>query len=144
MRRAALELLARREYSGAELRERLLKKLGKELPIDHEIERLVAEGLLDDARFAEAFVRMHRRRGHGPHRILHELNQRGIAEELAEAAVDPRSPEWIELARAWRVRRFGSALPRAAADWQRQARHLQARGFSAEQVRRVMREPVVD
>lgn len=139
IRRAALDLLARREHSARELREKLRQKFGTAPPLDEELDRLQAEGLLSDERFAEAFVRMHRNRGHGPIRILHELAQRGVAAELAEACVEPRSPEWIALARQWRERRFGETLPAEAADTQRQARHLQSRGFSAEQVSRALR-----
>lgn len=141
IRRAALDLLARREHSARELREKLRQKFGTAPLLDEELDRLQAEGLLSDERFAEAFVRMHRNRGHGPLRILHELAQRGVTTELAEACVDPRSPEWIDLARQWRERRFGQALPTAAPDKQRQARHLQSRGFSMEQVNRAFRPP---
>lgn len=139
IRRAALDLLARREHSARELREKLRQKFGTAPLLDEELDRLQAEGLLSDERFAEAFVRMHRGRGHGPVRILHELSLRGIDASLAEAAVDPRGDEWIELARRWRERRFGESIPASRSDWQKQARHLQARGFTAEQVRKAMK-----
>jgi regulatory protein len=139
VRRAALDLLARRDYGRAELRARLIRKLGSTAPVDEVLQQLSAERLLDEDRFIEAFIRAHRRKGHGPLRILNELNQRGIPADVAEAAVDPRDPGWIELARTWRARRFGDTPPRAAADWQRQARHLQSRGFSTEQVRHALR-----
>lgn len=139
IRRAALDLLARREHSTRELREKLLQKLGTAPQLDEELERLQSEGLLDDARFAEAFVRMHRNRGHGPQRILHELAQKGVDAEIAEACVDPRSGEWIELAARWRARRFGETILRDRAEWQRQVKHLLSRGFTAEQVRRVLK-----
>jgi regulatory protein len=142
IRHAALDLLARREHSTAELRERLSRKLGHDAAlIEAALEQLATEGLLDDTRFSESFIRMHRRKGHGPLRILHELRQRGVDGALAEELVDARGDEWIELARDWRARRFGAAEPRSTADWQRQARHLQTRGFSTEQVRRAMRSP---
>jgi regulatory protein len=142
IRQAALHLLARREHSTAELRERLARKFGHDAEtIEAELERLTAERLLDDTRFTESFIRMHCRKGHGPLRILQELARRGVSSELAEGLVDPRGAEWTERARAWRARRFGAAEPTAAADWQRQARHLQSRGFSTEQVRRALRAP---
>jgi SOS response regulatory protein OraA/RecX len=119
----------------------LQRKFGTEAPVDTELERLVAERILDDARFAEAFVRMHRQRAHGPLRILHELAQRGVGAALAESIVEPRSADWVELASRWRARRFGEALPTGAKEWQRQARQLQSRGFSTEQVRAALREP---
>lgn len=135
IRRAAIELLSRREHCAAEIRSKLLARFGREAPIDSELERLLAEGLLSDARFAETFVRMHRNRGHGPLRILRELEQRGVAGELAAAAVDARSRDWHQLARAWKRRRFGEQKPASAADWQRVARHLQQRGFTPEHIR---------
>lgn len=144
IRRAALDLLARREHSAHELREKLRQKFGTAPPIDQELERLLAEGLLDDNRFAEAFVRMHRNRGHGPQRILHELSQKGVDAAIAEACVEPRSAEWVELLRRVRERRFGEEVPASSAEWQRQARHLQSRGFSAEHVRRALRDPRYD
>ncbi|MFM7783441.1 MAG: regulatory protein RecX, partial [Gammaproteobacteria bacterium] len=45
------------------------------------------------------------------------------------------------LARQWRERRFGESPPDSAAERQRQARHLQSRGFSMEQVNRAFRPP---
>jgi regulatory protein len=141
IRRAAFDLLARREHSAQEMGEKLRQKFGSSAPIDIEIERLLAEGLLDDTRFAEAFTRMHRNRGHGPQRILHELKQRGVDAAISEACVDARSAQWIELARSIRARRFGEEQPPSSADWQRQARHLQTRGFTTDQVRRALRDP---
>lgn len=140
IRRAAMDLLARREHSVAELRERLLRRFGAEADaVEPELARLVDERLLDDTRFAEACVRMHRNRGHGPLRVLHELARRGVDSGLAEQVVASRDAEWIALARAWRKRRFGAAMPTGAAEWQRQARHLQGRGFDAEQVQQALR-----
>ena len=135
IRRAALDLLSRREHCAAEIRAKLLARFGTAAPIETELERLLADGLLSDGRFAEAFVRMHRNKGHGPLRVLRELAQRGVAAELAEAAVDARSRDWHELARAWKERRFGAEPPASAAEWQRVARQLQQRGFSPDQVR---------
>jgi regulatory protein len=135
IRRAAIDLLSRREHCAAEIRAKLLARFGKEAPLEPELERLLAEGLLSDARFAETFVRAHRNKGHGPLRILRDLAQRGVASELAEAAVDARSRDWHELARAWKERRFGAQPPASVAEWQRVARQLQQRGFSPDQVR---------
>ncbi len=135
-----MNLLARREYAPQELRARLLARFGAQAPIAPELERLADEGLLSEARYIEAFVRMHRNRGHGPLRILRELELCGVDAGRAEAGVEPGAREWYELARAWRVRRFGAGVPDTAAQWQKQARHLQQRGFSGEQVRHALRD----
>jgi len=130
-----MDLLSRREHSRSEIRAKLHARFGGEAPVEPELERLAAEGLLSDARFAEAFVRTHRNRGHGPLRILRELEQHGVERELAEASVDARSRDWCELARAWKQRRHGDGKPASVTEWQRLARQLQQRGFSGEQIR---------
>ena len=139
IRRAAFDLLARREHSVQELGEKLRQKFGSSAPIDIEIERLLAEGLLDDARFAEAFSRMHRNRGHGPQRILHELKQRGVDAAISEACVAPRSEEWAELVATWRSRRFGETIPTERHEREKEGRHLLSRGFTVEQVRKALK-----
>jgi regulatory protein len=135
IRRAAMDLLSRREHCTAEIRAKLRARFGEDAPVDSELQRLSGDGLLSDERFAEAFVRMHRNRGHGPLRILRELEQRGVDRELAEASVAAGGSEWLELARAWKQRRFGAEEPASAAEWQRAARQLQQRGFTSEQIR---------
>jgi len=138
IRRAAMNLLARREYSQRELRARLGLRFDADELIAAELRKLSAEGLQSDERFTESFVRMHVGRGHGPLRILRELELRGIDDELARAFVHPRDPRWFDMARAWRRRRFGAAPPGDARERARQMRHLQQRGFSHEHVRFAM------
>jgi regulatory protein len=144
IRRAAMDLLSRREYGVEELRTRLVARFGSDAPVAEELQRLAADGLLSDQRFSESFVRMHRNKGHGPVRILHELRMRGIGEELAVAVVEPSSPDWAVLAREWRQRRFGVDTPASSVEWQKQARHLQQRGFSSEQLRFALKQGDID
>jgi len=144
IRRAAMDLLSRREYGVEELRTRLVARFGSDAPVLDALQRLVADGLLSDQRFAEAFVRMHRNKCHGPMRILRDLEMRGIDTELAVASVEPSSRDWFVLAREWRQRRFGTDKPASSAEWQRQARHLQQRGFSTEQLRFALKQGDLD
>jgi regulatory protein len=143
LRRAALDLLARREQSAAELRGKLCRRFGEGgevvAAVDRVIERLQAEQLQSDARFAEHFVRYRRTTGHGPLRIRQELNHRGIADELRDAVLDPRDPDWIDLACEVHRKRFEHTAPAGSREQARQARFLQQRGFSHEQVRAALR-----
>lgn len=50
--------------------------------------RLEDQGLLDDARFAEHFVRVRSDKGHGPGRLIADLLARGVDRRVAERAVD--------------------------------------------------------
>ena len=133
-RACALDLLARREHSTAELRAKLASREFDAEEIDSTLARLSAEGLVSDERFVEAFVSAHRRRGQGPHRIRAELRQKGVATELAEQHLAASVTDWTELARQVRVRRFGATPPRDFRERAKQARFLQMRGFSADAI----------
>lgn len=138
----ALRLLATREHSRAELR----NKLGGNVPVDEMeamLDRLVELGFQSDARFAEMYVRAKGERL-GASRLKHELSQRGIARDLVEAALEHLvSDEGAgdELVRAREVwnRKFGE-LPQNAKEWAKQARFLQSRGFSTGIIRQVLKE----
>jgi regulatory protein len=85
--------LSRREWSCRELRDRLLADGGDPAGVDTAIERLVANGTLDDARVARAHARTAARVKHrGRLRILRELATKGIADDVARAAVDEALP----------------------------------------------------
>ena len=104
--------------------------------IDTLLDRLEARRLLSDQRAAEAIV--HVRRGQrGVLRIAHELEQKGVAPELATEALSGLSDLQIPLAReVWR-KRFG-VLPAEPADRARQTRFLASRGFSFDVIRAVL------
>jgi regulatory protein len=136
----ALRWLTRREHSREELTEKLKQK-GCPEPLAKEVAaRLAAEGLLSDERYAEVIVRSRRERGHGPLRIAKELQEKGLTQEAIERWVDPRSRDWIAQARRARRRRFGTRPPKDYAERAKQARFLQYRGFTFEQIQRALKE----
>ena len=136
---SALRLLARREHSTQELTAKLLVR-GFELgAVAEVVSALAAKNLVSDARFVEEFVAARLRRGAGPAKIRDELRNRGVVEGLVEDALDVRRDEWMATAAAVRRKRFGAALPRDFAERARQARFLQQRGFTADQIRKVLK-----
>ena len=137
---AALRLLARREHSAQELRRKLRQRGVAQCAIERMVGSLQQRRLLSDQRFAEAYVRARRDKGFGPLRIRAELRERGVAEELIEAELDPSDPQWRELLRRVRERRFGSAPPGDRREQARQARFLQQRGFAAGEIRELLRQ----
>lgn len=159
----ALQWLAQREHSRAELRRRLLRLAASpaqpasgpdpsadgaagaagaagaddaEARVDELLDWLEAHRYLSEARFAES--RVHARAGRfGNLRIRQELAQHRVV--LTPDA--EQSLKETELARAREVWRRRYAAPaQSAAERARQARFLTGRGFSAEIVRRVLRE----
>ena len=135
VRRAAMNLLARREYGRRELAGRLAAREYPAGLIDQVLDDLVGEKLLSDERFADAFVTARVSRGQGPVRIRIELEQKGISGETIERALADADIDWNALAEEVRRKRFGRAAPANFKERARQARFLQYRGFAAEHIR---------
>jgi regulatory protein len=135
VRTAALALLAGRDFARRELTARLLRKGFPEATVEAAVERLADERLQDEGRFTEQFVSREARRGRGPVRIRMELRERGVAEADADAALVASGVDWAGLARRERERRFAGVPPRDFPGRAKQARFLQYRGFSADQIR---------
>lgn len=140
VRESAMNYLARREHSRLELEQKLVRKEFEHAEISAALDRLVEDGLLSDARFAESFVHARRLRGSGPLKIQAELKMRGVSETTVSQYLDAQEPLWYELACRVRCKRFGEALPGGYEQRMRQARFLQQRGFSHEQINAAFRK----
>ncbi|MFM1859383.1 MAG: recombination regulator RecX [Burkholderiaceae bacterium] len=130
-------LLARREHSRLELSRKLAPHAESPEQLTEVLNRLSENGLLSDARFAEALVRV-RGQSYGLARLRGELSQKGVNEAQAEAALDEaRQSESSRHFAVWQ-KRFGqppSSLPEKA----KQQRFMAARGFSPELYRALER-----
>jgi len=71
-----MDLLARREHTRLELERKLADREFDSTVIGDVLDRLQEDGLLDEDRFIESFVRTRVGKGHGPARIQAELGQR--------------------------------------------------------------------
>jgi regulatory protein len=131
---AAITLLARRDFASRELCERLTRQGFEESTATSVVAELAREGVLDDGRYAQNYVAYHADRGHGPVRIAAELRRYGLAAEPIEAAL-AAGPDWNTLARKVCRAKFGPQPPAGWAQWARQARFLQYRGFSSDHIR---------
>ena len=84
----ALQQLARRELSEAQVRQRLSRRGFTPEDIDDAVTRLRQDGSLDDARTAAAIARSQLSlKKRGARRVLREITAAGIASALAERAV---------------------------------------------------------
>jgi regulatory protein len=140
-RLAALRMLNRRDYTVAELRERLLKKEHVPADIDEALAGLVSSGLADDRRVAVSAVRVSASvKGRGRHRIARELEARGVDKALIGEVLDALSPDdELEAVRAFLERkRLPARL--SAQEHRRVFGQLLRRGFSADLIARVIRE----
>ena len=135
VRVAGYALLAGRDFSIHEMTERLLRKgYGAEV-VAAAVAALVHEGFLREERYAEQFVHQHSRRGRGPTRIRMELREKGVDGETIDHALETAETDWVAAAREARRRKFGAAPPADFHERAKQARFLQYRGFSSEQIR---------
>ena len=138
VRKKAMDLLMRREHAVAELQKKLNNKDYDAEIVAEVVAQLADEGLVSDARFTEAFVRYRANNGHGPQRIQSELRERGVSEKIQADYLDARDAQWFERAAQVRSKRFGDAPPEDFKERARQARFLQYRGFTSEQIREVL------
>lgn len=141
----ALRLLARRGRSEAELVGKLRQKGFGEDAITAVLSRCRQLGYLDDARFARERARELMRGGRAVgRRVLVDLQQRGVAEPTALAAVEEAAQEFGEdaLLADLQRRRFPDFAWPAADDRQRQrvVNYFLRRGFSLTRVLSFLRE----
>ncbi len=135
IRRAALNLLARREHSRQELRHKLQQRFAVEITlIENEIALLSEQGLQSDARLAEVFLRSRAGRGQGPLKIRLELKNKGVDNMTIEKVFTDFDMDWIAGIKKVVQKQFGNSPPANAKERARRIRFLQQRGFSFEQI----------
>lgn len=144
VRRKAMDLLARREHGRVELERKLRLRGAAADLIEIALDRLEADGLLNESRYLECFVGSRARAGYGPLRIREELAQRGLQREIVEMAIREAGINWAaELRELWR-RKFAEQLPVDAKMRAKQGRFLSYRGYPADMVGRLLRNADLD
>jgi regulatory protein len=131
----ALDLLARREHSRAELQRKLTARGFGDDTVAAVLGALEASGALANARFTETFVRSRIARGRGPARIRAELAERGVDGGKAQDVMRAAEVDWAAAAAAALVKKFGPGPPKDFKDRARRARFLQYRGFDSGTIR---------
>ena len=138
----AVKLLSARPYSERKLREKLANKFPRD-EIDSAIRRLRAERLLDDARYAEDFVRARTAtRPRSGFVLVRELMQRGIARSTAQEVVNRLVPAESHETLARELLSRKQAMYRGLDEPTRRRRltaFLARRGFSYEVIQKVLR-----
>ena len=136
----ALTLLGRRDYTAAELRQRLLDKEHDAGDVADAIEALSADGTIDDARVAAAHVRVASQvKGRGRMRIRQELAARGIARSIVESVLAdlPVEDESAAIRKFLSRKRVPDTLDQAARN--RVFQQLMRKGFTADAISKALR-----
>ena len=126
----AVSLLARREHSSRELREKLRARSFSAEAVESALATLREQDLQSDYRFAEACTRSLMGRGYGSLRVAGELRERGVSGDIAQ--------EFESLARKGEFERACEALRRKTGTRQQQLRFLNQRGYPGEVARRAV------
>lgn len=132
----ALNILARREHSEAELVTKLRRKFPEDpAQVDEVISRLQEQGLQSDERYTDMWVRSQLMKGRGPIRIKAEAKQRGVSERV-DHYLETLEHDWFEAALEVASRKFSPGIT-----FEQQAkvyRFLAYRGFSSDSIRYVV------
>lgn len=135
LKNRALRLLARREHSHAELKSKLFP-YGTEEEIDRLLYQLQEKNWLSDERFAEAWIKQ-RGTKYGRQRLVHELQQKGLNDELIEQSLSLHlEDEFTQAYRIWKKKY--AHLPENLAEKTKQIRFLQYRGYSWDIIRQIL------
>ena len=135
-------MLARRELSEAQVRQRLTRRGHDADSVDAAVARLTRERAIDDDRVAEAIAQTEivlKRRGRI--RVRQKLERAGIATAAARLATEAAFGAIDEetLIRASLARRLGAdAWIESDAEFQRLGRYLAGQGFASEQIVRTL------
>ena len=140
----ALNMLAFQARSARDLRRRLVQKGEDPAHVDTAIERLVANGLLDDASFARQFARSRvAGQGASKRRLQQDLFKRGVGREVADEAIaevltDEGIDEGEVVERVARKKARSLAKLDAPTRRRRLYAFLARRGYEADAIRRAM------
>jgi len=134
----AVRLLARRDYSFAELEGKLAQKGYNHAAIQDALEICVRQGLQSDIRFVESLCRTRIRQGYGPIRIRQELQSKHISREMVEEVLRSFEEEWLDHARCVWEKKYMPSDEASFAEKQKQKQFLLYRGFPMEIITRVI------
>ena len=132
----ALRLISVRERSLSEMRERLQKEGYPEEQVDDTIERLVLYGLLDDTRFAEAYIKGKLRSGWGKIRIERGLKTFGVDVSTIEEYPQAYFSVEDEVERALKELSRLKTIAKNVRD--AQYRRLYSKGYSYDTIKRAL------
>lgn len=140
----AMRVLATREHSEQELRKKLTAIYSRQTddaPDSETVEKVIAscreQNWVDDARFARLFISSRARKGYGARRVRQELQQKGVAREIGDAAMAECDIDWSYQALQQAKKKFGEPLPTDFAAKSKVQRFLLYRGFFMEDIQEI-------
>ena len=127
-----MDFLSRREHSSREIFKKLSPRVESKELLEEEIEKLKADGLLSDERFAESYFQSRKNRGYGPLRIRNELKQRGVGDQIFYPLSN--EIEWSGLALEALKKKVSGDMPTETKEILKLKRFLNYRGFDFQDI----------
>lgn len=140
LRECAINLLARREHSRLELKQKLIVKGFVADEVDTLLAQLAREGLQSDERYTEAYVRMRVEAGFGPRRVKMELQQRGISDSLIDRYLHQDEEFWWQVLLSVWQRKYDAEPVLNAKAYTKELRFLTQRGFDPGQIHKLLQK----
>lgn len=134
----ALRYLAQREHSRLELEQKLSAHARASTPeaISNVLDKLEQNGFLSTERVVEQIIRTRRSR-FGSQRIVYELKEKGIDEQLIDSILPTLKETELDTAfKIWQ-KKFDQ-LPNTREERGKQMRFMMSRGFSMEIIQQVL------
>lgn len=140
LRSYAFAVLARKEYSKADLIEKLATWAQDRNEVLTLVEELSANHYQSDQRVAEMTVRSQVRKGKGPNRIKLALRAKHLDKELVRE--DIAEIDWYEQAYQLKVKKYGTEVSKDPKMKAKQIRFLQYRGFEMDAIMKAISKKV--
>lgn len=134
LKRMALNWLSRRDYSEAQLSQRLARQGGEAGDIAKVIAWCKAENYLDQQRFISMLLRSRVNKGYGLTYIVQECRQQNISREQVLQCAAELEIDWFAQARQLYQKKYGQSSVTEYKDKLKRMAYMQRRGFSNEQI----------
>ncbi|MCY1160688.1 Regulatory protein RecX [compost metagenome] len=132
LRSYAFAVLTRREYSKAELIEKLALYAMDRDEVLKLVDELATQNYQSDQRVAEIMLSSQKRKGKGPNRIKLALKSKKIDSSLIQEEL--KETDWNEQAYQLKVKKFGLTVEKEAKLKAKQIRFLMYRGFEMDAI----------
>jgi regulatory protein len=132
LRSYAFAVLTRKEYSKAELIEKLALYAESRDEVTTLVDELSRENYQSDQRVAEIMLSSQKRKGKGPNQIKMKLKNKKI--DTALIAEELKETDWVQQAYELKVRKYGTEVTKDPKIKAKQIRFLMYRGFEMDAI----------
>lgn len=136
LRSYAFAVLTRKEFSKAELIEKLAVYAADREEVINLVNELSEQNYQSDQRVADIVLSSQKRKGKGPQRIKLALKNKKINTELIQEEL--KEIDWVEQAYQLKIKKFGNTVEKDPKLKAKQIRFLQYRGFDMDVIMKVI------